>query len=255
MKLDHSTRRPHLRTGFTLIELLVVISIVTLLIAILLPALASARKAAQGVSCLNNLKQISIAEAVYENATGHYTAPRMGAPGLAYWEDRWEMQLQRVAFGKGLPDNWEDARTLTRGIAPFKCPSFEYQHVDWKSYGHNNFEKLVETAAGGYLGPAKDVSGWNGRYAVSSQSVSSTFSNAKIIFISDAYNYVAAFEGPYWDMDSASTHWYEIPPSGTTLDATGFRHTGETKNTLFLDLHAQPIGKDRQIAECMALLD
>ncbi|MFG0248582.1 MAG: type II secretion system protein [Phycisphaeraceae bacterium JB051] len=62
-KRDRGSVTGHM--GFTLIELLVVISIISLLIAILLPALSNARKAARAVICMNNLRSASIAFNLY----------------------------------------------------------------------------------------------------------------------------------------------------------------------------------------------
>lgn len=66
------TQRRITHNGFTLIELLVVISIISILIAILLPSLAKARQSSRNVKCLASLKQIGMIMHTYCNDYDDY---------------------------------------------------------------------------------------------------------------------------------------------------------------------------------------
>jgi prepilin-type N-terminal cleavage/methylation domain-containing protein len=67
------------RRGFTLVELLVVIAIIGVLVALLLPAVQSARESSRRMKCINNLKQLGIAIHNFTDVHGRF-------PSAGWWE-------------------------------------------------------------------------------------------------------------------------------------------------------------------------
>ncbi|CAG0995879.1 hypothetical protein PHYC_02557 [Phycisphaerales bacterium] len=103
------------RRAFTLIELLVVIAIMALLIGVLLPALAGARRTAKSAACLATQKSVAYAFASYYHDHRDLVVPSYNMTGIDTTEplDGWGPIFDRDGYMDG-------ARQTTRG--PFVCP-------------------------------------------------------------------------------------------------------------------------------------
>src|SRR5579864_6197648 len=64
------------RTGFTLVELLVVIAIIAILMALMMPSIARAKLKANQTSCLNKMRQLTMAATMYANDHDEELPPR-----------------------------------------------------------------------------------------------------------------------------------------------------------------------------------
>lgn len=145
------------RDAFTLIEMLVALTIVGILVAILLPAVQSARESARRMRCASNLKQIGIALAGYEQVVGSYplkvgySAHVMILPWLEQKPLYDSMNFDADVIG--FFDANMTVRTTT--IAAYVCPS------DDKPIAGSN---LTFTAYGGNAGVHFHADGQNGMF-------------------------------------------------------------------------------------------
>ncbi len=149
-KLRATTGAVGSSTGFTLVELLVVIAIIGILVALLLPAIQSAREAARRAQCQNNMKQVCLATLNYESA--HKELPP------AYWQvvkgtvKPLVIEHSTIAFllpfleEQALADQWDFDQTWNNSqpaksidnlrlsnmpIASIKCPTVPIPRDEW----------------------------------------------------------------------------------------------------------------------------
>jgi prepilin-type N-terminal cleavage/methylation domain-containing protein/prepilin-type processing-associated H-X9-DG protein len=109
-------RHPEVSRAFTLVELLVVIGIIAVLIAILMPALAAARRQGQLVRCQSNLRQIAAGFFEYANENKNHFPANLSASGRS-----WLVGVGDIVAPDG----------LFKGHPLFTCPSDEQAKLSY----------------------------------------------------------------------------------------------------------------------------
>ena len=133
-------RSSTIRSGFTLVELLVVIAIIGVLVALLLPAVQSAREAARRMQCTNHVKQQGLALHNFHDTNKAFPAaldelpssPAVGDLNTASWTTHILPYIEQQALYQtyNFDRKWDNAATndaaggpVKKNIPVFLCPS------------------------------------------------------------------------------------------------------------------------------------
>jgi len=207
--------------GFTLIELLVVVAILSILVAMLLPALQRAKQTAKLVGCTNNLRQLYLAAFNYASDNNDYPPPTQDETAawsqLGSYPVTWAYHLMPYLGSKvsgadyvNYPGNhgsleirlyganrcykYDGGDTTTRKPGPFWCPAtigpwniWYYSAGAYGCWGDVAIDYAINSYAVGWI---QADSSWHPSfpYHIRMGHISNTTA-PKLIFIGDAYGY------------------------------------------------------------------
>ncbi len=124
MKVSKSKR---VATGFTLVELLVVIAIIAMLVALLLPAVQSAREAGRRTLCISNIRQLGFASLNYHDTQGEFPRSKTSQPNhnwapylFPYIEEQSVQDIYNFDVNWNHRSNRNAIKTI---VGVFGCPS------------------------------------------------------------------------------------------------------------------------------------
>jgi prepilin-type processing-associated H-X9-DG protein/prepilin-type N-terminal cleavage/methylation domain-containing protein len=242
------------RTGFSLVELLVVVSIISVLVGLLLPAVQSARESARSTVCASNARQLGLALQNYVSANGGKLMPlkvddatriagtlagQYPYPGKTrYWfgetDDNQPSGLQLNA-DKGTLSPFMEGNT-----AAYQCPNFGADAVDVVRYGRmaTGFDYNAS------LGKGSDYK-WD---PVTYNATAATFTVYGIGQVADTKRTIAFAESAIVYYVSPFPFRENLggllqPRTADGLDGSDpqvhFRHAGRQANVVFLDGHVE----------------